>query len=682
MAARDDHRCSAREPGLADVALGAAPDVELGAHLRECRACTDALARHRAVWGAVAALPRAATRETLKGELMAAAAGSRGTSRPSTSAEKRELFAPASMPELPPNPMVRSHVLAVAAGRGAPASLPRFRAVPAAVTAPTPLAPVAAPPPEPPRRRWLLPLVLAGVPAAVLAISAALLYPGEVPATIEPGTPPEPAPPQPEVAEARPGPPVREVPLRVTPRPVTSSKKVLVLSGTTEAEQALTREYFRATVQESVKVPESATEADLVAAARKADAIVAIGPEAYEFALTLPGQLPLVYALVPPQRQRAREAPSRPIDVAADAGGELDGAALAAAALEASEAPRPASPPLSESRVALLEKAQTSGALAEKPGPPPAEPSGAFLVEEIRAGRGPVSPVELALAGSLLRVEATRILVPGAPGAPQYILRSVLDAMPGQKLRLDVMVMSNVGPKAPTLLGTYNVKAGGARPAMLLKAMVPRVVADIAGGLNLGLAEPGGGPHFPWNRIQVLSGPAGAMAWGVTRRGEEITVQVAHPKWSATHLADRDGTPRETRKVVGKRTSRLVWTAEGVEYLWDLASGEPPLKIREKGLWDGDSLDARLAGIDWEKQRRVEFRIVDTDKPAGNVIPMSAELVGAATCPEGPCYEVRLRYTGLGAMFVAPWIYRYGTGGDARYLYYEHEQQRFTATGQ
>lgn len=183
---------------------------------------------------------------------------------------------------------------------------------------------------------------------------------------------------------------------------------------------------------------------------------------------------------------------------------------------------------------------------------------------------------------------------------------------------------------------------------------------------------------FPWSGEQRLTGKDGALVWTVTRGEKETVIKGSHPRWTVEHRCANDGTPRVTLKTVGKRTSRLVWTAEGVEYTWDMGSGEPAKKISEKGLWDGDTLDARLAGLDWAKRKKVEFRIVDTEKAAGEVVPMKAEHSGDATCPKAACYEVTLRYDGFGSSFVAPWIYRYAKA-DGAYQHYEHEKEKFSA---
>lgn len=186
------------------------------------------------------------------------------------------------------------------------------------------------------------------------------------------------------------------------------------------------------------------------------------------------------------------------------------------------------------------------------------------------------------------------------------------------------------------------------------------------------------GEAIVWSGEQRLTGKDGALVWTVTRGEAETVIKGSHPKWTVEHRCAPDGTPKSTVKTVGKRTSRLLWTKEGVEYTWDVASGEPAKKIAEKGLWDGDTLDARLAGLDLPKKKKVDFRIVDTEKKDGDVVPLSAEYAGEKSCAQGPCYEVKMRYTGFGAMFVAPWIFRYAKA-DLAYQHYEHEKEQFSA---
>jgi hypothetical protein len=187
------------------------------------------------------------------------------------------------------------------------------------------------------------------------------------------------------------------------------------------------------------------------------------------------------------------------------------------------------------------------------------------------------------------------------------------------------------------------------------------------------------GQPFPWEGEQKLEGKTGALVWTVKKSEGETIIAGKHPQWSVTHRCAPDGTPRETVKTIGARTTRLLWTKDGVEYTFDTAAKKPAKKIAEKGLWDGDTLDARLAGIAWNKGKKVEFRIVDTEKDAGDVVPMSAEFDGDATCSAGPCVQVKMKYTGFGAVFVAPWLYRYGKGAGAPYQQYEHEKEKFTA---
>jgi hypothetical protein len=187
------------------------------------------------------------------------------------------------------------------------------------------------------------------------------------------------------------------------------------------------------------------------------------------------------------------------------------------------------------------------------------------------------------------------------------------------------------------------------------------------------------GEMFPWNTEQRLSGKEGALVWKVTKGERETVIEGTHPKWKVKHTCAPDGTPRETLRTVGARTSRLAWTSEGVEYTWDVAKKDAPKKVKEKGLWDGDTLDARFAGMSWKAGRVVEFRIIDTEKDSGDVVPMKAEFTKDTTCGGAPCVEVTMRYTGFGAMFVAPWTYRFGKGEGVPLLAFEHEKEAFAS---
>lgn len=186
---------------------------------------------------------------------------------------------------------------------------------------------------------------------------------------------------------------------------------------------------------------------------------------------------------------------------------------------------------------------------------------------------------------------------------------------------------------------------------------------------------------FPWKGPQALSGKGGELVWTVTRSEGELTIEGRHPRWSVRHTCAPDGTPRKTVKTVGKRVTQLVWTGDGVEYTFDLNGKGRSRKVAERNLWDGDTLDARLAGLDWATASKREFRIIDTDKESGDVVPMKAFLEKEEACSVGRCRHVVLRYDGAFAFAVAPWHYRYGVGEDAPYVAFDHEQESFKRSG-
>jgi hypothetical protein len=183
---------------------------------------------------------------------------------------------------------------------------------------------------------------------------------------------------------------------------------------------------------------------------------------------------------------------------------------------------------------------------------------------------------------------------------------------------------------------------------------------------------------FPWTTPQTLASKEGKLTWTVTKKEGEFVIEGKHPKWEVTHRCALDGTPKETVRRAKGHTVKLTWNATGVEVIQDEGTKSAKVtQVSEKGLWDGDTLDARLAGLPWAKDKKYEFRIIDTDDKVGNVVPMRAVYEAQEKCSEGPCHHVVLSYTGFGSSFVADWHYRYSTSADARYLSYEHEKETF-----
>jgi hypothetical protein len=116
-------------------------------------------------------------------------------------------------------------------------------------------------------------------------------------------------------------------------------------------------------------------------------------------------------------------------------------------------------------------------------------------LEPIRDETGNLSSEDLKLAESLLREKLGRMGARFAPagesksaaqsvvrgkGVKGYLLRPKVNVV-GAGLKFDLLVMTY---PEQSLKGTYNVKASGAKPPALLKAMVPRVVDDAAHDLE------------------------------------------------------------------------------------------------------------------------------------------------------------------------------------------------------
>src|SRR5205085_10255353 len=127
------------------------------------------------------------------------------------------------------------------------------------------------------------------------------------------------------------------------------------------------------------------------------------------------------------------------------------------------------------------------------------------------------------------------------------------------------------------------------------------------------------------------------------------------------------GTPISTvKKSAGGKTARITYREGGADYTAPGAS--KPVAVKEDGLWDAESLDARLAGIVWSKGKLVRFKIIDVDSDDGAVYPMIAEGLGEEQCGERRCTAVKLTLDGWRRPFGPTVLFRYGVGGSAEYL--------------
>lgn len=172
---------------------------------------------------------------------------------------------------------------------------------------------------------------------------------------------------------------------------------------------------------------------------------------------------------------------------------------------------------------------------------------------------------------------------------------------------------------------------------------------------------------FPWTRTQTLKGADGtSLAWSVTRADERVVIEGTHSKWSVVHVAKADGTPVSTVKKSNGKTARITYRAAGAEFL--PAGGTTPVKVDEPGLWDAESLDARLAGVAWSKGTQVRFKILDVDSSDGSVYPMIAEGLGVEQCGERRCQVVKLTLDGWRRPWGPTILFRYGADDSRAYL--------------
>lgn len=184
---------------------------------------------------------------------------------------------------------------------------------------------------------------------------------------------------------------------------------------------------------------------------------------------------------------------------------------------------------------------------------------------------------------------------------------------------------------------------------------------------------------FPWDGVTTLTDPQGAtLTWTVVRSAGEVKISGAHPKWKVEHRAKPDGTPLTTVKSSGGNTTRVTYTAEGAQVQRTDARGQvSQVTIKEKGLWDGDTLDVRLAGLSWSAGKKARFKIVDVDLADGSVYPMVAEYVGEEKCSGAPCHHVHLALDDLRRLFAPSFEYRYATAAGSKYLQHDGDGRTF-----
>ena len=189
---------------------------------------------------------------------------------------------------------------------------------------------------------------------------------------------------------------------------------------------------------------------------------------------------------------------------------------------------------------------------------------------------------------------------------------------------------------------------------------------------------------FPWEGATTLTDPKGqTLTWTVTRVDGEVRITGVHPKWQVEHRAKPDGTPLSTVKKAGGNTTKVTYSAEGAQVERIDAKGKTSsVIIKEKGLWDGDSLDARLAGIAWIAGKKVRMKVVDVDGADGTVYPLVAEYVGEEKCGAAACHHVHLALDDFRRMFAPSFEFRYSTGAGAKYLQHDGDGMTFKSSGQ
>ena len=186
---------------------------------------------------------------------------------------------------------------------------------------------------------------------------------------------------------------------------------------------------------------------------------------------------------------------------------------------------------------------------------------------------------------------------------------------------------------------------------------------------------------FPWSGVVSLVDQQGrALTWAVCRVEGEVRITGVHPHWEVEHRAKSDGTPLLTVHKRGGATTRITWTAEGAQVERTNASGERSIvTIQEKGLWDSDTLGARLAGMAWSEGVKVHLKIIDVDLSDGTTYPLVAEYAGQERCGEVPCLRVHVALDDFRRVFAPSFEHHYALGAGAEYLQYDGDGIHFTA---
>lgn len=204
-------------------------------------------------------------------------------------------------------------------------------------------------------------------------------------------------------------------------------------------------------------------------------------------------------------------------------------------------------------------------------------------------------------------------------------------------------------------------------------AVLAAVVAVGAG------AEPPKGA-FAWSTPQTLRAVDGKqLTWEVAADGDEVKLVGRHPRWAVVHKAKVDGTPLHTEKSAGGRTVTVRYRPGGAEYQVKSGQSVKTAQVKSDGLWDSDTLDARLAGVAWGAVKQLRFKLIDTDSDTGEVFEFQADWLGQEPCSLGQCHHVKVELTGWRRPFGPTIHYLYGTGPGAPYARFTMGDEAFFA---
>lgn len=234
--------------------------------------------------------------------------------------------------------------------------------------------------------------------------------------------------------------------------------------------------------------------------------------------------------------------------------------------------------------------------------------------------------------------------------------------------------------------------AAGLVSAAILAAVVSRA-RWLDFGFLLDDTPPGSAPEpcleppapvpdaFPWSGVVTLVDQHDrALTWAVCRVDGEVRITAVHPHWEVEHRAKSDGTPLLTVHRQGGVTTRITWTEEGAQVERTNVNNERSVvTIQEKGLWDGDTLGVRLAGMSWSDGVKVHLRLIDVDLGDGTTYPMVAEYAGQERCGDFPCVHVHVALGDFRRTFAPSFDYRYALEAGAKCLQYDGDGLRFTA---